>query len=125
MVLLNAEVAEFLLPHSIVHATRRKDLVVNLHKLISVQEVFIKSNKLKKSIRIILDAFNELRACHVVEGMHESSKYKPTSFSKSRSSTGKGKEIAATSSAMSLSKFMWDKVYWPSLDYLTVAKSSI
>lgn len=46
-------------------------------------------------------------------------------FSKSRSSTGKGKEIAATSSAMSLSKFMWDKVYWPSLDYLTVAKSSI
>lgn len=91
---------ELLLPHMVVNITRRKDLVVDLLKLISMQEyVYIESNKLKNSILVILDAFNELIVCHVVEGIQESSKYKPISFSKSRSSARKGKEIATTSIA--------------------------
>lgn len=42
---------------------------------VQVQEnIFIESNKLNKSIQVVLDALNELRVGHVVERMQESSK---------------------------------------------------
>lgn len=38
------------------------------------ENIFIGSNKLNKSIQVILDALNELRVGHVRERMQESSK---------------------------------------------------
>ncbi|KAK9278063.1 hypothetical protein L1049_027621 [Liquidambar formosana] len=138
IVLLKAEVAELLLPNVFVNLAGRKDLDFDIHKLISLQvqdNIFTESNKLIKSIQVMLYSFNELRLCHVMErtatstilSKRESSKYaKPSSYSsKSRSTSIKAKHSAATSSAMVMSTSLWDKVYWLSIDYLVVAKSAI
>ncbi|XP_057952318.1 serine/threonine-protein kinase ATM [Malania oleifera] len=127
IVLLKAEVAELLLPNVIVNLAGRKDLTVDLCGLISLQaqeNVFIESNKLIKSIQVMLDALNELCLCHVME---RSSRFsKPSSYSiKSRSTSAKAKHSAAVSSAMAMCTSSWEKVYWLSIDYLVVAKSAI
>ncbi|GMY24943.1 serine/threonine-protein kinase ATM isoform X1 [Fagus crenata] len=135
IVLLKAEVAELLLPSVIVNLAGRKDLDADLHKTISsqVQEhIFTESNKLTKSIQVFLNALNELRLCHVMEksslpSKRESSKSaKPSSYSsKSRSTTGKAKDLVTTSSGVAMSTSLWGKVYWLSIDYLLVAKSAV
>ncbi|KAH7550460.1 hypothetical protein JRO89_XS13G0195300 [Xanthoceras sorbifolium] len=70
IVLLKSEVAELLMPIVFVNLARRKDMDVNLHKIISAQvqkHIFTESNNLMKSIQILLNALNELRLCHVME----------------------------------------------------------
>ncbi|KAA8540818.1 hypothetical protein F0562_024781 [Nyssa sinensis] len=106
IVLLKAEVAELLLPHVLVNLAGRKDLAVDLCKLISLQvqeNIFRESNKNEK-VRLL---------SHLVTG------------SKSRSTSAKSKEFTATSGALVRSTSPWDKVYWLSIDYLLVAKSAI
>ncbi|XP_043813489.1 serine/threonine-protein kinase ATM isoform X5 [Manihot esculenta] len=135
IVLLKAEVAEFLLPSVIEDLAGRKNMDVDLHKLISLQvqeHILTDSNKLIKSIQVFLNALNKLRLCYVFErssipSKRESLKYaKPSSYgSKSRSTSGKARDYMATSSAMSMLTSSWDKVYWLSIDYLLVAKSAV
>ncbi|XP_010663180.1 serine/threonine-protein kinase ATM isoform X4 [Vitis vinifera] len=138
IVLLKAEVAELLLPNVIVNLAGRKDLAVDLCKLISsqVQEnIFVESNRSIKSIQVMLDALNELRLFYVMERTtsssiplkRETSRYaKPSSFgSKSRSATAKAKDSSTMSSVALVSTSLWEKVYWLSIDYLDVAKSAI
>ncbi|KAK3004627.1 hypothetical protein RJ639_019504 [Escallonia herrerae] len=70
IVFMKAEVAELLMPNVVVNLAGRKALDMDLRKLIAlkVQEsIFVESNKLIKSIKVILDALNELRLCHVLE----------------------------------------------------------
>ncbi|KAK9943183.1 hypothetical protein M0R45_008801 [Rubus argutus] len=136
IVLMKAEVAELLLASIIVNLAGKKDMDVDLYKLISLQcagNIFTDSNKLIKSIQVWLNALNELRLCHVMERSSllplkpESSKgAKPSTYSsKSRSTSVKARDSAAIFSAMTLSTPLWDKVYWLSIDYLVVAKSAI
>lgn len=136
IVLMKAEVAELLLASIIVNLAGKKDMDVDLYKLISLQVqeyIFTDSNKLIKSIQVWLNALNELRLCHVMERSSllplkpESSKgAKPSSYSsKSRSTSVKARDSAAIFSAVTLSTPLWDKVYWLSIDYLVVAKSAI
>ncbi|PRQ24322.1 putative non-specific serine/threonine protein kinase [Rosa chinensis] len=136
IVLMKAEVAELLLASIIVNLAGKKDMDVNLYKLISLQvqeHVFTDSNKLIKSIQVWLNALNELRLCHVMERSsllplkQESSKSaKPSSYSsKSRSTSVKARESASMYGAMAMSTPLWDKVYWLSIDYLVVAKSAV
>ncbi|XP_057442948.1 serine/threonine-protein kinase ATM [Lotus japonicus] len=138
MVLCKAEAAELLLPSIFVNIAARKDLEIDLHKLISVQlkeHIFTESNKLIKSIQVILNCLNELRVCHVTErsslvpSKHEISKNsRPSSYSsktKTRSTPAKARHSAVVSSALEKSPSSWDKVYWLSIDYLLVAKSAV
>ncbi|GAV63786.1 PI3_PI4_kinase domain-containing protein/FAT domain-containing protein/FATC domain-containing protein, partial [Cephalotus follicularis] len=136
IVLMKAEVSELLLPSIIVNIAGRKDMDVDLHKLISSQvkeHIFNDSNKLIKSIQVFLNCLNELRLCHVMArsssisplNREGSKNVKPSSYtSKSRSSSIKCKSSSASSSAMTISS-LWDKVYWLSIDYLVVAKSAV
>lgn len=137
IVLVKSEVAELLFPHVMVNLSSRKDVDVDLCRLISsqVQEnILIEDNKLTKSIQVILDALNELRLCHVMErgtssnsSKRENSKqYGRTSSygSKSRSTPLKAKHQTVTSSVVS-STLSWEKVYWIPIDYLAVARSAI
>ncbi|KAJ0047583.1 hypothetical protein Pint_15443 [Pistacia integerrima] len=148
IVLLKAEVAELLLPTVFVNLGGRKDIDVDLHKLISLQgsppslgflvlrvvqeHILTGANKLIKSTQVFLNALNELRLCHVMERSslvpvkRESSKYsKPSSCgSKSHSTSKKVRDGAASSNVANITS-LWDKVYWLSIDYLVVAKSAV
>ncbi|XP_073145738.1 serine/threonine-protein kinase ATM isoform X3 [Henckelia pumila] len=138
IVLVNSEVAEFLLSYVVVNVAGRTDLDVDLCKLISlkVQEnIFIESNALIKSIQIFLHALNELRLCHVTErkssvvpqkqdGSKQQTKI-PSYGSKSRVASAKMKDQQTASSRLFVSTLCWEKVYWLSVDYLMAAKSAI
>ncbi|CAI0398621.1 unnamed protein product, partial [Linum tenue] len=90
IVLHKAEVAELLFPIAIVDIAGRKDLDVDLQKLITQQYS------------------------------------RPSSHgSKSRSASGKTREFLGSSSVPTTSTFLWDKVYWLSVDYLLVAKAAV
>ncbi|XVF09293.1 hypothetical protein REPUB_Repub07fG0080200 [Reevesia pubescens] len=133
--LLKTEVAELLLPSVVVNLAKRKDLDVDIQKLISCQvqeHIFVDSNKLIKSIQVWLNALNELRLCYVMERSsgpirRESSKHaKPSSYSSgSHSSSMKTRDSTATLSVETMSTSSWDKVYWLSIDYLIAARSAI
>ncbi|XP_017973415.1 PREDICTED: serine/threonine-protein kinase ATM isoform X2 [Theobroma cacao] len=134
--LLKTEVAELLLPSVVVNLASKKDIDVDIQKLISCQvqeHIFVASNKLIKSIQVWLNALNELRLCYVLERSssgplrRESSKHaKPCSYSsRSHSSTLKTRDSAARLSAIAMSTSSWDKVYWLSINYLIVARSAI
>lgn len=129
IVLVKAEVAELLFPNVIVNLAGRKDLAHDFCRLISMQvqeNIFIESNKLMKSIQVLLNALNELRLCHVIERMTSSSGLsKASSGSKSRSASIKAKDSSSGSFKMTNSTSSWDKVFWLSIDYLLVAKSAI
>ncbi|CAI9106195.1 OLC1v1005280C2 [Oldenlandia corymbosa var. corymbosa] len=129
LVLVKSEVAELLLPSVMVNLAGRKDLDVDLCKVISLQveeNIFIESNKLTKSIKVMLHALNELRLWHMLErSTSSSSKVVKSSIhvSKPRSATVKSKD-EITCKAMATTMF-WEKVYWLPIDYLVVAKSAI
>ncbi|KAF5476799.1 hypothetical protein F2P56_003496 [Juglans regia] len=136
IVLLKSEVAELLLPSIVVNLAGRKDMDVDLHKIISSQlqeHIFTGSNKLIKSIQVFLNVFNELRLCHVMEKSsslqtkRESSKCaKASSYSsKSCSTSMKARDSVSMSSAETTPTALWDKVYWLCIDYLVVAKSAV
>ncbi|KAB2013879.1 hypothetical protein ES319_D09G187000v1 [Gossypium barbadense] len=134
VVLLKPEVAELLLPSVVVNLAGRKDIGVNIQSLISdqVQEhIFVKSNKLIKSIQVWLNALNELRICYVLERSSgplrkENSKHcRPSNFSSRSHSSMKPRDSVATLSAVTMSTSSWAKVYWLSIDYLIVARSAI
>ncbi|CAL5362027.1 unnamed protein product [Camellia sinensis] len=137
IVLLKAEVAELLLPNVVVNLAGRKNLDINPCKIISLQvqeNILSESNKLMKSIQVILDTLNELRLCHVIDRTSTSASIrrealthaKPSSYGlKSRSTSAKAKDFTATSTAFVMATSLWDKVYWLSIDYLLVAKSAI
>jgi ataxia telangiectasia mutated family protein len=138
MILLKAEAAELLLPCIFVNIAVRKDLQIDLHKLISLQlkeNIFVESNKMIKSIQVILNCLNELRVCYVMErsslvpSRHEVSKNSrtPNYSSKSRSTPAKARQrqSAVVSSGVAESPCSWEKVYWLSIDYLLVAKAAV
>ncbi|XP_048500072.1 serine/threonine-protein kinase ATM isoform X3 [Beta vulgaris subsp. vulgaris] len=137
IVLLKAEVAELLLPSIIINLAGRKDLAFDFGKLISVkveQHVLLETNKLTKSIQVMLNVLNELRLCHVMERAGTGSMpNKQENLKASRSSGQSGKSraaskarvLATTESAALISTTLWDKVYWLDIDYLTAAKSAI
>ncbi|XP_076932541.1 serine/threonine-protein kinase ATM-like isoform X2 [Bidens hawaiensis] len=136
IVLLKAEVAELLLSNVMVNLAKRKNSDTDLCKLISVkvmEEIFIESNNLIRSVQVILDALNELRLCHVMEraasvpSKTEGAKHVKSSgySSRSRNTPHKSKDLTATSSQPSASTLTWEKVYWLPIDYLVVAKSAI
>ncbi|CAJ1975137.1 unnamed protein product [Sphenostylis stenocarpa] len=129
----DGEVAEFLLPSIFVNITARKDLDIDLHRLICLQlkeHIFTESNKLMKSIQVVLNCLNELRMRHVMErssfvpSKREVSKNsRPSSYSsKTRSTPAKARESAVVSNAFAMSPSSWEKVYWISIDYLLIAK---
>ncbi|KAG9138050.1 hypothetical protein Leryth_001298 [Lithospermum erythrorhizon] len=133
IVSVKAEVAELLFPVILLNLSGQKSVDQDLCMLISsrVQEnIFIESNKLMRSIQVILDALNALRLFHVMEkanlssnaSKRETSKNPRTSGSvaKSRSPSLKLKDHSKTTSAL-----LWDKVYWLQIDYLMVAKAAI
>ncbi|XP_027337565.1 serine/threonine-protein kinase ATM [Abrus precatorius] len=118
VVLFKAEVAELLLPSIFVNIAARKDLDVDLHRLMCLQlkeHIFTESNKLMKSIQVVLNCLNELRICHVMER---------STFVPSRREISKARESAFVSNALAKSPSSWEKVYWLSVDYLLVAKSA-
>ncbi|KAM6570000.1 hypothetical protein CsatB_017985 [Cannabis sativa] len=125
IVFLKVEVAELLLPSIFVNLAGRRDLNINLQQLISLQvqeHIFTESNRLMKSIQVLLNALNELRLCYVTERSYclpsKQGSTKTSSYgSKSRSTSGKA--------TMTLSTSLWDKVFWLSIDYLAVAKSAV
>ncbi|KAK6920707.1 Phosphatidylinositol 3-/4-kinase, catalytic domain [Dillenia turbinata] len=137
MVLLKDEVAELLLSSVIVNLAGRKDLTVDLRNLISLLvqgHLFNDSNKLIKSVRVLLDALNELRICYMMDrtstpisSKREASKCgKPSSYgSRSRSSSARTKDSAAMIGVAVSPTSLWDKVYWLPIDYLVVAKSAL
>lgn len=137
IVLQKAEVAELLFPNVVVNLASRENLDVDLCELISLkvlENIFVESNKMVKSIQVLLDALNELRLCHVMQrtasssisSKRESLKYsKPSSYNSRSRSSVKVKDSAATSTELVKSTSLWDKVYWLDIDYLVVAKSAI
>ncbi|KAK2442878.1 serine/threonine-protein kinase ATM [Trifolium repens] len=138
MILLKAEAAELLLPCIFVNIAARKDLEIDLRKLISLklkENIFVESNKMIKSIQVILNCLNELRVCYVMErsslvpSRHEVSKNSrtPNYSSKSRSTPAKARQrqSAVVSSSVAESSCSWEKVYWLSIDYLLVAKAAV
>ncbi|CAN0900398.1 Serine/threonine-protein kinase ATM [Linum grandiflorum] len=136
IVLFKAEAAELLFPRVIVDISKRKDMRVDLQKLISqqvLQHIFKQSNVLVKSIQVFLNALNELRMCHVLgsssieQSKREGSKSsRPSSHSsKSRSASGKVKDSFGSSSPSTRPTLLWDKVYWLTIDYLLVAKAAV
>nr|GEY90013.1 serine/threonine-protein kinase ATM isoform X1 [Tanacetum cinerariifolium] len=70
VVLLKAKVAELLLSNVMVDLAKRKNLDIDLCKLISkkvLEEIVVESNKLTRSVQVILDALSKLRLCHVMK----------------------------------------------------------
>ncbi|XP_052731784.1 serine/threonine-protein kinase ATM isoform X5 [Vigna angularis] len=133
IIMFKGEIAEFLLPSIFVNITARKDLEIDLHKLISMQlteHVFTESNKLMKSIQVVLNSLNELRIRYVMERCsfvplkrEVSKNSRPSSYSsKTRSTSAKARESAVVSNSLAKSPSSWEKVYWLSIDYLLVAK---
>ncbi|GJU96059.1 serine/threonine-protein kinase ATM isoform X1 [Tanacetum coccineum] len=136
VVLLKSEVAELLLSNVMVNLAKRKDLDIDLCKLISekvLEEIVVESNKLTRSVQVILDALNELRLCHVMEraasvpSKTDGSKSAKSSgySSRSRTTPHKSRDHVSVSSQPLASTLTWDKVYWLPIDYLVVAKSAI
>ncbi|XP_023004525.1 serine/threonine-protein kinase ATM isoform X2 [Cucurbita maxima] len=134
IVLVKAEIAELLLPSVVVNLAGRKDMDIDLHKVISLQvqeHIFVESNKLIKSIKVLLNTLNELRLCHVmVESVvslrKDNTKSSKASSKSTRSRMSKSlRDPVAASNASVMSPFSWDKVYWLSVDYLIVAKAAI
>ncbi|KAF5817319.1 putative non-specific serine/threonine protein kinase [Helianthus annuus] len=136
IVLLKAEVAELLLSNVMVNLAKRKNVDIDLCKLISVkvmEEIVIESNNLTRSVQVILDALNELRLCHVMEkaasgsSKTEGAKHTKSSgySSRSRNTPHKSKDHTVTSTQPPASTLAWEKVYWLPIDYLVVAKSAI
>ncbi|KAK1427643.1 hypothetical protein QVD17_16334 [Tagetes erecta] len=136
IVLVKAEVAELLLSNVMVNLAKRKNLDVDLCKLISMkvmEEVVVESNNLIRSVQVILDALNELRLCHVMErassvpSKTEGAKSSKTSgySSRSRTTPHKSKDHLVASAQQMASTLTWEKVYWLPIDYLLVAKSAI
>ncbi|KAF4352465.1 hypothetical protein F8388_012166 [Cannabis sativa] len=121
IVFLKVEVAELLLPSIFVNLAGRRDLNINLQQLISLQvqeHIFTESNRLMKSIQVLLNALNELRLCYVTERSYclpsKQGSTKTSSYgSKSRSTSGKA--------TMTLSTSLWDKIcglYFTSVMYV-------
>ncbi|KAJ0603861.1 putative non-specific serine/threonine protein kinase [Helianthus annuus] len=136
IVLLKAEVAELLLSNVMVNLAKRKNVDIDLCKLISVkvmEEIVIESNNLTRSVQVILDALNELRLCHVMEkaasgsSKTEGAKHTKSSgySSRSRNTPHKSKDHTVTTTQPPASTLAWEKVYWLPIDYLVVAKSAI
>ncbi|XP_017218492.1 serine/threonine-protein kinase ATM [Daucus carota subsp. sativus] len=138
LVLQKAEVAEILFPNVMVNLAGRKNLDFDLCKLISskvLENIFVESNVMVKSIQVMLNALNEVRLCHVMERTGSSlvpSKRdslkgtdKPSSYNSRSRSSVKLKDSAATSTDLVISSSLWEKVYWLAIDYLVVAKSAI
>ncbi|KAK9684733.1 hypothetical protein RND81_10G228300 [Saponaria officinalis] len=138
IVMVKAEVAELLLPSVMINLAGRKDLPIDLCKVISEkveQHVLVERNKLTKSIHVMLDALNELRLCQVFERHgRASSSPQQESVKASRSSSGQSAKYRASlksrdsdpaKTAVAISTRLWDKVYWLTIDYLTVAKSAL
>ncbi|GAB4845684.1 hypothetical protein Ancab_039087 [Ancistrocladus abbreviatus] len=138
IMLLKAEVAELLLPNLLVNIAGREDLAFDLCQIISnqvQQHVLIRTNKLPKSIQVMLDALNELRICYVMDrGASAAVPSKRESTKLSRSSSGytpksrsavKVRDSAAATGVVVLSTSKWNKVYWLTIDYLVVARSAI
>ncbi|KAL8261037.1 hypothetical protein R6Q59_025086 [Mikania micrantha] len=136
IVLLKAEVAELLLSNVMVNLAKRKNLDIDLCKLISVkvkEEIVTESNNLVRSVQVILDALNELRLCHVMEratsvpSKTEGAKHVKSSgySSRSRTTPNKSKDHTVTPTQPLASTLTWQKVYWLQIDYLAVAKSAI
>ncbi|KAK1388254.1 hypothetical protein POM88_016432 [Heracleum sosnowskyi] len=138
IVLQKAEVAEILFPNVMVNLAGRKNLDFDLCKLISskvLENIFVKSNMMVKSIQVMLSALNEVRLCHVMErtsssvlsSKQESSKGidKPSSYNSRSRLSVKLKDSASTSTELVISSLLWEKVYWLAIDYLVVAKSAI
>ncbi|XP_022135092.1 serine/threonine-protein kinase ATM isoform X3 [Momordica charantia] len=135
IVLLKAEIAELLLPSVVVNLAGRKDLDFDLHKLISLQvqeHIFVESNKLIRSIQVLLNTLNELRLYHVMEQSlvslrkdNSKSSKASSKSSKSRSTSINARDLVGASNASVMSPFSWDKVYWLSIDYLIVAKAAV
>ncbi|XP_031496138.1 serine/threonine-protein kinase ATM isoform X2 [Nymphaea colorata] len=137
VVLLKAEVAELLFPDVLASLAIRKHSSADLCELISLQvqnHIFVESNRMRKSIQVMLDAMNELRLLYVME---RAGKFSPQSTrlstKGSRSSSGRNSRSpllenhspSLSSSAEVISCLSWDKVYWLNIDYLVVAKSAI
>ncbi|TYJ98546.1 serine/threonine-protein kinase ATM isoform X3 [Cucumis melo var. makuwa] len=135
IVLLKAEIAELLLPAVVVNLAGTKDLDIDLQKLISLQvqeHIFVESNKLIKSIQVLLNTLNELRLYHVMERSFVSLRKdnsKPSKgsskSSRSRSTSVNCRDPVAASNSSVIPPVSWDKVYWLSIDYLIVAKAAI
>ncbi|XP_056686258.1 serine/threonine-protein kinase ATM isoform X2 [Spinacia oleracea] len=138
IVLLKAEIAELLLPSIMINLAGRKDLATDFGHLISVkveQHILVETNKLTKSIQVMLDVLNELRLCNVMERAGSGPLSNKKEIVKaSRSSSGQGAKSRASlkargsataHSTLLISTLLWDKVYWLNIDYLTVAKSAI
>uniref|UniRef100_A0A7N0V2B4 Uncharacterized protein n=1 Tax=Kalanchoe fedtschenkoi TaxID=63787 RepID=A0A7N0V2B4_KALFE len=136
LILQKAELAELLLPNVFINLAMQDDVNIDIQKLITSQlqgTIFVESNRLTKSIQVMLDALNELRVLHVTQktasfsSIRDTAKYSKSSShgSKSRSAPSKVKEFVSPSNDMLPSTFLWPKVYWLSLDYLVVAKSAI
>lgn len=133
--MLKAEVAELLLPNVVVNLAGRKNLDIDLCRIISLQlqeNILAESNALIKSIQVILDTLNELRLCYVTERASSSSSRrenlmytKPSSCGPKSRSTSVKTDFTPTSTAFMISTSSWGKVYWLSMDYLLVAKSAI
>ncbi|GAB2269841.1 hypothetical protein Dimus_004759 [Dionaea muscipula] len=138
IVLLKAEIAELLLPNLMLNLAGRVNFSIDLHRIISIQvqqHIFVQTNRLTKSIQVILGALNELRLCYTSErstfistpSKRESGKFSRSASgysSKTRYSV-KGMDSEATKNTTLLSSSTWDKVYWLSVDYLDVARSAI
>ncbi|KAK1384233.1 hypothetical protein POM88_021968 [Heracleum sosnowskyi] len=138
IVLQKAEVAEILFPNVMVNLAGRKNLDFDLCKLISskvLENIFVKSNVMVKSIQVMLSALNEVRLCHLMErtsssvlsSKQESSKGidKTSSYNSRSRLSVKLKDSASTSTELVISSSLWEKVYWLAIDYLVVAKSAI
>ncbi|KAL2340902.1 hypothetical protein Fmac_008842 [Flemingia macrophylla] len=129
IILFKGEVAELLLPSIFVNISTRKDLEVDLHKLICLQlkeHIFTESNKLMKSIQVVLNCLNELRIRHVLERFSSvpsrcevSKNSRPSDYSsKTRFPPAKARESAVVSSASEKLPSSWEKVSSSFLTYL-------
>ncbi|CAA7402290.1 unnamed protein product [Spirodela intermedia] len=110
IVLLKVELAELLLPSVLVNISGRNDSVVDLCQIISMkveENIFLESNYAIKSIQIWLNVLNILRS------------YDNTEMSHSFQRTSKLNLFSF------YQKFLFQLVYWLSIDYLVVAKAAI
>ncbi|KAJ8476072.1 hypothetical protein OPV22_019799 [Ensete ventricosum] len=129
LVLLKDEIAGLLFPYVLVNLARSVHSDVLLCDIISAkveENIFCESNRLVKSIQIMLDALNKLRSVYVSEiagSLSTPVKHgRPSSGGKTRGTSETSKYHSPN---VSLSMSSWKKVYWLSIDYLMVAKAAI
>ncbi|KAL9265361.1 Serine/threonine-protein kinase ATM-like protein [Drosera capensis] len=138
ILVLKSELAELLLPDLMVNLAGQGDLLSDLHQIISSQvqkHIFVQTNRLAKSIQAMLDTLNKLRLCYTLErstSISIPSKRGNTKFSRSgigyspkTQPSVKGMDSEASKNMLVPASLEWDKVYWLSIDYLSVARSAI